>query len=361
MLPTMWMIVQGLCPDAPAVTSLEQGELVMSVDDGLWSLRTGASPTSVQRRDGRGERAGAPRRWPATVRGTDAVRAGPVVLVWSDALRAYDAQTGALRWSAQLPGQGEADRDVAAALDLQHEEIGVLWQREFRIDPARPGYHYFTVQFARLGLDGRWLTSARDVTPRDPAQGASLGYATPMHQLSWRDGAYRFAYWSYDASDPSTGAVRLGTLTREGALTSRVVSRERADVLSMAEGPTGVAVAWNTVIDGHPAVRVALPDAAPTTLDPTGSSPRIVWSRGAWNVAWDHADLTHSPRTSPQGARLARLAPGGAVVATWVFPTRLEPPMWSAALDLYVTGCGVVLRGYTAGAQTSSPWLWFVP
>lgn len=360
MLPAVLMILHGVCPDAPVVTALDQGELVMSVDDGLWSLHTSASPATVQPRDAQGQRAGAPRRWPGVVAGTDAVRAGPVVLVWSDAVRAYDARTGALRWTAQLPGEGEADGDVVAALDLQHEEIGVLWQREFRIDAERPGYLYPTVQFARLSLDGRWLTGARDVTPRAPAQGATLGYATPMRQLSWRDGAYRFVYWAYDASDPSTGVVRLGALTREGALTSRVVSRERADVLSMAEGPAGVAVAWNTVIDGHPAVRVALPSMAPTTLDPWGTSPRIAWSRGAWNVAWDHAGPPR-PQDSPQGARLARLAPTGAVAATWVAPMPAAAPQWTAVRDLFASPCGVVVQGYTAAARSSSPWLWFAP
>ncbi len=98
----------------------------------------------------------------------------------------------------------------------------------------------------------------------------------------------------------------------------------------------------------------------PTTLDPWGTSPRIAWSRGAWNVAWDHAGPPR-PQDSPQGARLARLAPTGAVAATWVAPMPAAAPQWTAVRDLFATPCGVVVQGYTAAARSSSPWLWFAP
>lgn len=362
MHPTVLAIVQTVCAARPEVTAFDPHLVVAPTADALVALHTVAHAPTRQPLDPMGRPAQPPRAWPGAADARDAVIAGPVIVTWGDGLRAHDAVTGAARWAVQLPGADTSDREVIVALDLQHEELGVLWQRDYPISPDRPGYNYNVVHFARLSLDGRWLTPRPiDVTPRDPTLAATLGYHTPLRQLRWTGSAYRFVYWQYDHRDPSRGDVRFGEVTREGAVTSRSLAHERADVISWVDTPDGTAVAWNTVIGSHPAVRVLLPGVGATTLDTFGSSPRIAWRQGVYYVAWDHVSPPPQTDGAPQGARLVRMVPGRGVVATFDVPQHGAPGAWTATSDLFTTSCGVVVQGYTASAAASRPWLWFVP
>jgi hypothetical protein len=358
---TVMAVLQGACGDHARLTAFDAHLVVAATPDALFALHTVAHAPTRQPLDAMGQPAQPPVAWPGAADARDAAVAGPVVVTWGDGLRAHDAVTGAARWAVRLPGADASDREVIVALDLQHEELGVLWQREYPISPDRPGYNYPVVHFARLGLDGRWLTPTPiDVTPRDPTAGATLGYHTPLRQLRWTGRAYRFVYWQYDSRDPSRGDVRLGEVTRDGAGTSRSLARERADVISVVDGPAGLAVAWNTVLGSRPAVRVLLPGGVPTTLDAYGSSPRIAWHRGAYYVAWDH--VAASPDAdAAQGTRLVRMLPGRGVVATFDAPHDAARGEWAATSDLFTSPCGVVVQGYTASARAARPWLWFVP
>ncbi|MDB4932081.1 MAG: hypothetical protein JWM10_4565 [Myxococcaceae bacterium] len=299
-----------------------------------------------------------------TVTADDAVVAGALVVTRGEGLRAYARDTGALRWSAQLPGATEAERDVLVGYDPQHGELGVLWTRAYLVAPDRPGNIYTAVHFARLGLDGRWIDPRPiDVTPRDPRHGATLGYQTPAGQLRWTGRSWRFAWWQSDHGYGNEGELRLGELSREGRLSSSLlIAAERADVFDWADGATGTAVVWTTLIASRPVARARLPGygSLPFTLDPEGTSPHVVWHRGAFFAAWDHGPSRESPGDR-LGARVGRLDARRGAEGVREAPLDLSPGEWPSTRGIYATRCGLVVHALAMSARTSTPWLWFIP
>ena len=355
-------VLEGVCANAPRTTSFD-GPLALAAtaDDLLAVGRDGGQPTAFTL-DATGQPA-ARRALEGAHYATDAVVAGGLVVTRGDGLRGYARDTGALRWHVYLPEASVEEDDVLVAYDPQHRELGVVWARSYPISPDQPGYHYAALHFARLGLDGRWITPRPvDLTPRDPRRAASLGYMPAMGQIRWTGRAYRFAWWQSADGNGDRGALRLGEVTREGALTGRVVAEERADVFRHADGPTGTAVVWTTVVGSRAVVRALVPGRAsrPVTLDGFGTSPQVAWRRGSFFVAWDHSPSPDAPGDR-SALRLARLDARGQPRDVREAPLDLGPNEWPDTRGMVATPCGLVVLTHAVAAQRSRPWLWFAP
>lgn len=356
-------VLEGVCGGAPRMTSFDGPLGVASAAGGVVVVgREGGQP-SVFALDPTG-RPTAPRHLEGAHYANDAVVAAGLVVTRGDGLRAYARDTGALRWHVYLPEAVEEETDVLVAYDPQHNELGVVWARSYLISPDRPGYHYTALHFARLGLDGRWINPRPvDLTPRDPRRAATLGYMVAMNQLRWTGRAYRFAWWQTADGSGDRGALRLGDVSREGRLASRVVTEGPLVAFRHANGPAGTAVVWTTLVGSRPAVRALLPGRAsrPVTLDAFGGGAAyIVWHRGAFSVAWDHSAAPDVPGDR-HGLRLARLDAQGRPRDVREAPLDLGADEWPDTRGIFATPCGLVVFTHVTAARRSRPWLWFVP
>jgi hypothetical protein len=357
-------VFEGVCSNAPRMTSFESSLIVTTEQEHMVALGPyrGAS-LAVQTLDPMGHPTEAPRALDNSHLGDDALVANGLIVVRGDGLRAYARDTGALRWHVYLPEATAEERDVLVAYDPQHGELGVVWARSYLISPDRDGYYYSALHFARLGLDGRWLDPhPLDLTPHDPRYGAYLGAHVSLNALRWTGHGYRFAYWQSADVNGQSGTLYLGNLSRTGGMTRSVVAPERAVEFRFVDSPAGSAFVWTTVLNSRTAVRAMLPGRAsrPITLDTVGSSPQMVWSQGAFYVAWDHADAPENSHDHP-ALRFGRLDPARGLVHMREAPLDLATNEWPYTHNMFATPCGIVVSTMVCSARQSQPWLWFVP
>ena len=356
-------VLEGVCGDAQRTTSFDGPLGIAVANEGLVAVgRDGGQPTAYAL-DPTG-RPTARRALEGANYANDAVIAGELVVTRGDGLRGYARDTGALRWHVYLPEAAAEESDVLVAYDPQHRELGVVWARSYLVSPDRPGYAYTALHFARLGLDGRWIDPRPvDLTPRDPRRAATLGHEPAMGLLHWTGRAYRLAWWQSTDGTADHGALRLGEVTRAGALAGRVVAEGNAYSFRHADGPVGTAIVWATARgSGGADTHVLLPwrSSRPARVVGGEGPMHIVWRRGAFFVAWDH-EVAPGERGPRSALRLAHLDARGQLRDVREAPLDLGADEWSYTRGVFATPCGLVVLTHAMAAQRSRPWLWFVP